>query len=46
MSAPILTADYAVGAFFDEMFEAPGVPREHYRALFDQLTRLDGPSFS
>ena len=46
MSAPILTADYAVGAFFDEMFEAPGVPREHYRALFEQLSRLDGPSFS
>ena len=27
--------------FFDEMFDAAGEPREHYRVLFDQLRQLD-----
>jgi uncharacterized circularly permuted ATP-grasp superfamily protein len=31
---------YDPGAFFDEMFEAPGRPRAHYRALAEELARL------
>jgi len=35
-----LTAGYDVGDFFDEMFEAPGGPRPHYRALYESLSTL------
>ncbi len=35
-----LTAGYDVGDFFDEMFEAPGRPRPHYRALYESLSTL------
>ena len=35
-----LTAGYDVGDFFDEMFEAPGTPRPHYRALHESLSTL------
>jgi uncharacterized circularly permuted ATP-grasp superfamily protein len=34
------TEGYDPGAFFDEMFEAPGRPRPHYRILYEQLSRL------
>jgi uncharacterized circularly permuted ATP-grasp superfamily protein len=40
-----LHGDYAPGAFFDEMFEAPGVPRPHYRALAEQLAALSSEEF-
>src|SRR6478735_7954011 len=36
---------YDPGAFFDEMFEAPGLPRPHYRALAEQLTGLSVEEF-
>jgi transglutaminase-like putative cysteine protease len=35
-----LTTGYDVGDFFDEMFEAPGRPRPHYRALYESLSTL------
>jgi uncharacterized circularly permuted ATP-grasp superfamily protein len=35
-----LVADYELGPFFDEMFEAPGRPRPHYRALSERLGAL------
>ena len=35
-----LTAGYDLGGFFDEMFEAPGRPRAHYRQLFESLAAL------
>jgi len=36
---------YEPGAFFDEMFEAPGVPRQHYRELAEQLSALSAEDF-
>jgi len=36
---------YEPGAFFDEMFEASGVPRPHYRALAEQLSVLSAEDF-
>jgi len=38
--AQSLVADYDLGSFFDEMFEAPGRPRRHYRALNERLGAL------
>ena len=32
-----LTVGYDLGGFFDEMFEAPGRPRPHYRELYESL---------
>ena len=31
---------YDPGAFFDEMFEAPGVPRAHYRKILSRLAAM------
>ena len=47
MTEPVLTSDgrYEPGAFFDEMFEAPGVARPHYRVLADQLAALSVEEF-
>jgi uncharacterized circularly permuted ATP-grasp superfamily protein len=44
---PVLTLEghYDPGAFFDEMFEAPGRPRPHYRALAEQLSALSVDEF-
>ncbi|MCW2976753.1 MAG: hypothetical protein JWM06_2034 [Actinomycetia bacterium] len=44
---PVLPLDgrYEPGAFFDEMFEAPGRPRPHYRALAEQLSALSIEEF-
>jgi uncharacterized circularly permuted ATP-grasp superfamily protein len=36
---------YETGAFFDEMFEAPGRPRPHYRVLAEQLAALSVDEF-
>src|SRR3954452_16334394 len=36
---------YPVAAFFDEMFEAPGEPRPHYRVLAEQLAALSIEEF-
>src|SRR4051794_41967820 len=36
---------YPVAAFFDEMFEAPGQPRPHYRVLAEQLAALSVEEF-
>jgi uncharacterized circularly permuted ATP-grasp superfamily protein len=35
-----LFAGYQIDGAYDEIFEAPGVPRPHYRAVFDFLSRL------
>jgi uncharacterized circularly permuted ATP-grasp superfamily protein len=40
-----LETGYAPGAFFDEMFEAPGRPRPHYRVLAEQLAALSVEEF-
>jgi uncharacterized circularly permuted ATP-grasp superfamily protein len=40
-----LQGHYEPGAFFDEMFEAPAVPRPHYRALAEQLSALSAEEF-
>ncbi|MBM3813175.1 MAG: circularly permuted type 2 ATP-grasp protein [Acidimicrobiia bacterium] len=32
---------YETGAFYDEMFEQPSVPRSHYAPLFQVIGRLD-----
>ncbi len=42
---PSLFANYDLGGFFDEMFEAPGVPRPHYAKLFQTLASLDPKQF-
>ena len=42
---PIVNGDYDIGAFFDEMFESPGVPRPHYKILLDHLTTLNAGTF-
>jgi uncharacterized circularly permuted ATP-grasp superfamily protein len=39
MLAPLL-AGYDTGAFYDEMFVSPGVPRPHYRTLLERLATL------
>ena len=46
-NTPVLTLEgrYEPGAFFDEMFEAPGRPRPHYRALAEQLAALSVEEF-
>ncbi len=31
---------YETGEFFDEMFEAPGIPRPHYAKIFGQLAGM------
>ena len=36
---------YDPGAFFDEMYEAEGVPRPHYRELAEQLAALTVEEF-
>ena len=41
----ILGPDYDVGTFFDEMFEARGLARPHYRLLSDSLAGLDMRTF-
>ena len=41
----VLTDGYDPDPFFDEMFEAPGQPRPHYRDLFEHLSRLTAPAF-
>ena len=36
---------YEIGPYFDEMFEAPGRPRPHYRLLLERLRGLDPSEF-
>src|SRR6201997_5086108 len=40
-----LLRSYALGAAYDEMFEAPLRPRTHYRALFQRLASLTAEEF-
>ena len=42
---PIITGQYDIGSFFDEMFEAPNVPRPHYRILLEHLSTLNAGTF-
>jgi uncharacterized circularly permuted ATP-grasp superfamily protein len=37
---PLSFVDYKLDAAYDEMFAAPGVPREHYHALHQTLLKL------
>lgn len=34
--------NYDLGGFYDEMFESPGVPRPHYRQLWDRYQNMSG----
>ncbi len=43
---PILTGNYEVGRFFDEMFESDGQPRLHYRVLHEHLSTLTRETFN
>ena len=36
---------YDTGAFFDEMFDAPGKPRPHYAKLFQMLASMPAAQF-
>jgi uncharacterized circularly permuted ATP-grasp superfamily protein len=45
LAEAILTDGYEPGRFFDEMFEASGEPRPHYRGLFEHLSRLTPAAF-
>jgi uncharacterized circularly permuted ATP-grasp superfamily protein len=38
--APVLTGNYQLNEFFDEMFAAPGEPRPHYRTLHERFSTL------
>jgi uncharacterized circularly permuted ATP-grasp superfamily protein len=40
-----LFASYDPGAFYDEMFSEPGVPRLHYARLFERLSALPATQF-
>ncbi len=46
MRGPSLTDAYDPGGFFDEMFEAPAVPRAHYDALHAYLQTLTPESLA
>lgn len=37
--------NYEIGPYYDEMFEAPGQPRPHYRPLLERLHALDPAEF-
>jgi uncharacterized circularly permuted ATP-grasp superfamily protein len=39
---PDLFSNYDLGSFCDEMFVAPGQPREHYSRLVERFSRLEG----
>jgi uncharacterized circularly permuted ATP-grasp superfamily protein len=45
LAEPALTAGYEPGGFFDEMFEAPGAARPHYRDLYETLSTLTPATF-
>jgi uncharacterized circularly permuted ATP-grasp superfamily protein len=38
--APVLTGDYQLNEFFDEMFAAPQQPRQHYQTLHERFSAL------
>ena len=44
--AAILGPGYDPGGFFDEMFEANGQARPHYRVLHEHLATLDAATFN
>ncbi len=39
-NAPVLTSNYELSQFFDEMFAAPGEPRLHYQTLHERFCAL------
>lgn len=41
----LLGNDYEIDHFFDEMFATSGLPRTHYRALYERLRNLTQESF-
>ncbi|HEX8552812.1 MAG TPA: circularly permuted type 2 ATP-grasp protein [Abditibacteriaceae bacterium] len=40
-----LFAHYRENGFYDEMFDAQGVPRAHYQGVYDQLAAMSGVEF-
>lgn len=44
-ASPVLTDEYQIGDFFDEMFEPSGQPRRHYLALHDRLREMSEAAF-
>lgn len=42
----VLTNQYQVGDFFDEMFAGDNDPRPHYRRLYELLTEMNAESFN
>ncbi len=42
---PVLFSGYTLGAAYDEMFEAPGQPRPHYRSLYRRLQSINPDEF-
>lgn len=44
--APVLTGNYQLQEFFDEMFAAPEQPRPHYQTLYERLASLSVGEFN
>jgi uncharacterized circularly permuted ATP-grasp superfamily protein len=42
----VLSENYEVGDFFDEMFAAPNEPRPHYRRLHEMLSEMTAEAFN
>src|SRR5690242_3540013 len=40
-----MLASYDPGSFYDEMFSRPGVPRPHYRKLFQKMAAMPTAEF-
>jgi uncharacterized circularly permuted ATP-grasp superfamily protein len=46
MAPAVLTSQYELGRFYDEMFAAPAQPRTHYGVLQDYLRGMTAESFA
>ena len=45
ISLPNMFEHYDADGLFDEMFQAPGIPRPHYAPVAEQIMKLDLPFF-
>ena len=41
----VFFSDYDAGEFYDEMFSAPGVPRQHYKMLLERFQEMGPEEF-
>ena len=41
----VFFSDYETGNFYDEMFSAPGVPRDHYKLLLQRFQEMGPEEF-